>query len=377
MKKVLFTFIVLSIFLGIIVFLGCGPKESGLIKIGVILPLTGDLASYGQNAKDGIGLFVDEYNGLHEQKGTKKISVLYEDSKNQPDQAVAAINKFISLDKVIAVIGDVGSSPTLAMAPIANKNKIVIISPAASSPEISKAGPYIFRVWPSDVFEADRMAQYVNKVEIKRLSLLSVNNDYGKAMVNEFKAMTSSTKLKIVTEDYFEQNVTDLRLELTKIKTSNPDGIYLISYPKETMTILRQIKELGIKIKILATSSFEDPLVLNEIDNNIQNPIFTSPIPPREADAEVAAFKENYEKRFGKKPGLVADYGYDAMKVIIEAVTNSNKITNESVFSGIQKMDSIKGATGIIKFDSNGDVLKPAGIKTVINGKYEWLEKQE
>jgi len=349
-------------------------KEPGVIKIGAILPLTGDLATYGVNAKDGIILLSEEINSKGGIMG-KKVVVIFEDSKAQPDQAVAAIQKLITVDDVLAVIGDVASSPTLAFAPIANKNKIVVISPAASSPDITNAGAYVYRVWPSDVYEADRMVEYVKKQDVKTIALFYVNNDYGRAMIQEFKKRIEGGNIVISREENFEQNTTDVRTQLSRIKKINPEYIYLISYPKDSIIILRQYKELGLQSKILSTSSFEDPQIIKELVDIIEGVIFTSPVPPDDTEPIVNAFKDNYVKHFGRKPGLVSDYGYDSLLVILEALKISNEITREGIKRGIEKISNLKGVTGLINFDENGDVIKPAGIKAVKDNEYIWLDK--
>jgi len=366
--------IVVVVILAIVVFIIQTKKEPEEIKIGAILPLTGDLATYGENAKAGIVLLSEEVNTKGGING-KKVEVVFEDSKAQPDQAVTAIQKLINVDKALAIIGDVASSPTLAIAPIANKNKIMVVSPAASSPDITNAGPYIFRVWPSDVYEADRMSDFVKKEGIKTLSLFFVNNDYGRAMVQEFRKNVEGSNITIVNEENFDQNTTDVRTQLTRIKQSNPERVYLISYPKDSVIILRQYKEIGLKSRLLSTSSFEDPIIIRDVGKVAEGTILTSPIPPDDSDPIVSAFRRNYENRFGKKPGLVADYGYDALKVILDAFRISGEISKKGVSKGIQKIKDLKGATGTINFDKNGDVIKPAGIKIVKQGKYVWLEK--
>jgi len=360
--------------LAIVLIVNQTKKEAEEIKIGAILPLTGDLATYGENAKDGIILLSEEINAKGGING-KTVVVVFEDSKAQPGQGVTAMQKLINVDRVLSIIGDVASSPTLAFAPIANKNKIVVVSPAASSPDITNAGPYIYRVWPSDVFEADRMADFVKEQAVKTIALFYVNNDYGRAMIQEFKKRVEGGNIVVVSEENFNQNTTDVRTQLARIKKSNPECVYLISYPKESIIILQQYREIALQSKLLSTSSFEDPLILKKVGDIAEGTIFTSPIPQKDNDSVVSAFKENYKNRFGKEPGLVADYGYDALKVILEALKISEEISREGVSKGIRKIKDLKGATGLINFDENGDVIKPAGVKVVKNKEYIWLEK--
>lgn len=372
MKKYFFFILIWGIVF-YVAFTGCTKREKE-IKIGAILPLTGDLAVYGENAKNGINLYADEFNKKGGFDG-QNVKLIYEDSQALPDKAVTAVQKLHKIDRVVAIIGDVASSTTLAIAPIVNKNKIVVVSPAASSPDITTAGPYIYRVWPSDVFEADRMAEYVINNSINNIAIFYVNNDYGRAMLNEFKSRLENKNIAIVTEENFEQNTTDVRAQLARIKNVNADFIYLISYPKDTIIILIQFRELGLKSKILSTSSFEDPSVLKEVGEISEGAIFTSPIPANQGEPVVSSFKKNYENRFHEKPGLVSDYGYDALMVVLEAIKISGKATREGVQEGITKIRDLNGATGAINFDENGDVVKPAGIKTVKSKEYGWLEK--
>ena len=358
---------------------GCQQKQTQqpprtqqrTVKIGAVLPLTGDLATYGRNAKEGIELAAEEVN----LKGGIKVQVVYEDSKGQPQAAVSAVQKLITLDKVSCIIGDVASSATLAIAPIANQRKVVVLSPAASSPNITDAGEYIFRIWPSDDFEASVMADYVKRKGYTKVAVLYVNNDYGKAMFATFAKKIKNYGVAIAAVETFQQNATDLRAQLTKIKTVRPDALYLISYPKDTIVFLGQYRQLGLTIPILSTSAFEDPQILKTQKAAAEGVVFTSPIPPDPKEPVVAAFKKNYKAKFGKEPGLVADYAYDALKLLVEAVQLGGGIDGPSIKRGLEKVKDFKGASGLINFDANGDVVKPSGLKTVKDGQFVWLDK--
>jgi branched-chain amino acid transport system substrate-binding protein len=355
---------------------GCARRESGAtqqttLKIGAVLPLTGDLATYGQNAKEGIELAVEEINS----QGDIKVQVVYEDSKGQAQAAVSAMQKLITVDKVSCIIGDVASSPTLAMAPIANQRKIVILSPAASSPNITAAGEFVFRIWPSDDFEASVMADYVKQKGYKKVAVLHVNNDYGKAMYEAFAKNVAKAGITIAAVETFQQNATDVRAQLTKIKAVQPDAIYLISYPKDSIVILGQYRQLGIKAPLLATSAFEDPQILEMQKEAAEGVVFTSPIPPDPKDQVVSTFRSKYRAKFGKEPGLVADYGYDALKLVVEAVRLGGGTDGQNIKRGLERVKDFKGASGLINFDANGDVVKPSGIKTVRDGQFIWLNQ--
>ena len=352
---------------------GCvQPEQKPVIKIGAILPLTGDAASYGINAQNGIILESEEVNAQGGING-QNLSIIFEDSAAQPAQAVTAAQKLIGVDNVVAIIGDVASSPTLAIAPIANQNQIIVVSPAASSPNLSSAGPYFYRVWPSDTFEADCMADYINRTGINSMSLLYVNNDYGSAMAQEVKKSVGNSSI-IISEENFNQGTTDVRAQFTKIKAANPQYLYLISYTQDTITILKQYKELGLTSKLLSTSTFEDPLILQQVGDVAEGTVYTFPIPPSATDPVVSAFKANYTARFGTAPGLLSDYGYDSLLVIVESMKLSNDTSKVGVYNGIHMIKNLHGATGLINFNG-GDVIKPSGMKTVKGGQFVWLEQ--
>lgn len=346
------------------------------LRVGAVLPLTGDLASYGKNAKDGIELAAQQLNDKASKEfgGTIRISLVFEDSKGQPQLAVSAFQKLTTIDRVSCVIGDIASSSTLAMAPLANSKKVVLMSPAASAPGITDAGEFVFRVWPSDAFEASVIGDYLEKKPYRKIGLAYVNNDYGQAMLRIIDARLKNFGGVILDAEGFEQNARDLRAQLTKLAGAAPEVILLVSYPKDSIIFLRQYGELGLRIPIVSTSSFEDPQILKEQGKVAEGVVFSSPLPADDADAIVRNFRKAYEAHYTKKPGLVADYAYDALRVLVEAAKLVGATDGEALRLGLRKIIDFRGASGLINFDTNGDVIKPAGLKTVRNGEYVWLK---
>lgn len=352
---------------------GCGEKKEDTIKIGAVLPLTGALASYGENASRGIRLCAKEWNSSLG-NGGKRIAVYIEDSKGNQNEAITAYRKLTKSDRVVAIIGDVASSPTLAIAPLANADSIPIVSPAASSPDITDAGPFIYRVWPSDVCEASRMAQYVLDMDYSRISVLYVNNDYGASMYEDFVDLLSHSDCDVVASQTFDQDTRDVRSQLTTIRNSSPDAMYVIAYPKETVVILRQAKELNFKCSLLATSAIEDDQILPEVGHLFsKGVVFTSPIPPDSLDSVVMKFRTEYEREYHVPPGLVSDYGYDAMLSILMAIKTNDQASSTQIANGLENLGEIHGATGVFNFDTNGDVIRPSKMKKMIDGQFVWL----
>lgn len=259
---------------------GCAKKEEKEIKIGAILPLTGDAAEWGSNTKNGIDLAVEKINNSGGING-RKIKILYEDTQGTPQNGAAAIQKLINVEKVQAVIDDSMSSVTLAMAPIAEKNKVVLLSTGATAPKISEAGDYIFRIWNSDDLEGKISANFVyNELKFKNAAIFYINNDYGKGLESVFKKEFERLSGKILISDNFGQSDTDFKTQLTKIKNLKPDAIYLVGYPKEISLILKQSAELKINSKIIGTVTFEDPNIIKLAGHAAEGVIYPYPVEP-------------------------------------------------------------------------------------------------
>ena len=185
-------------------------SQAGTIKIGAILPLTGDSAAWGEQGKYGIEIAVEEINYKGGING-KKLEVVYEDSQAIPKNAVTSIQKLINVDKVSAVIGDIVSSTTLAMAPIAEKSQTVLIAISASAPAITNAGEYIYRVWPSDLLEGSVLAEFVAKNKYKRVCILHIQTDYGTGLRDAFKKTLEQKGGEIILTQGYKQDETDFK----------------------------------------------------------------------------------------------------------------------------------------------------------------------
>ena len=239
---------------------GCVKKEEKEIKIGAVLPLTGSAAVWGENSRMGLEIALEEVNAAGGVKG-KKVNLIFEDSQSDSAKAVSALQKLISTDKVSVVIGDIASSSVLAMAPIAEKAKVVLLSPGASNPDISKAGEFIFRNWQSDALEGKVDAKYAYEHLGKNVAVLYVSNAYGTGLKTVFEESFQKLGGKILASESFEQGATDMRSQLNKIRSLKLDAIYMPGYPPEMAILLRQAKEMGIKVPFLSVQAFDDPKI--------------------------------------------------------------------------------------------------------------------
>jgi branched-chain amino acid transport system substrate-binding protein len=357
-------------------FVNCAPKESKVIRIGAVLPLTGDAAVWGKNTQEGIDLAVEELNKEGGIKG-KKIEIVYEDSKALPQNGVSAIQKLITVDKVTVVIDNSVSSVCLAMAPIAEQNQVVILSTGSTAPKVSEAGDYIFRIWNSDALEGKVMADYAfDSLNLKTTAIMFINNDYGVGLQDVFSREFQKKTGKILTSESFNQNESNFRTQLAKIKNTNPQALYLVGYPKEIPSVLKQAKELGTKAQVLGTVAFEDPQIITVAGDASEGLIYPYPVEPNKEDMAVKEFLTKYKAKYNKEPGITCDVGYDAVNMIAKAVESSGGETGPDIQKGLMMIKDFHGASGVMTFDENGDVNKSMGMKIIKEGKFVWYQKQ-
>lgn len=381
----------LLVLLGLLWLVGCSPSdqaekpkgnahddtsssaESRPITIGAVLCLTGSGAEYGKDAERGIMLAVDELNSQGGISG-RRVRVLVEDDQTQPRVAVSAAEKLISVNDVKVIIGAVTSSSHLAIAPIADREQVVIISPGASNPSITDAGDFVFRNWISDELEGSRMAEYVYSQGVRSAAVLYINNDYGVGLKDVFTRRFGELGGKLPVIESYEQDATDFRTQLTKIASSHPDIIYLPGYYKELAGILNQSVELGIKIPMRSVVCFEDPKLLELAGKNAEGVIYSSPyFDPEAADTLVRAFVNAFKRRYDRIPGIFAAHAYDATRIIADAIRNSG-YSGPQIRDALYHVKDYPGVSGATTFDQNGDVVKKVAIKTVRNGQFVFVD---
>jgi len=349
-----------TIALAMLIIVGCATTPIGVkekpIKIGVLTPLTGDAVIWGIAAKQGIDL---AYNDLE----NKNIELIYEDSMCDPVQGNKAAHKLVHMDKVDAIIGTICSSVTLAISPLAEERQMILISTGASNPKISNAGDFVFRLYPSDLLEGAEIAEFASK-NFDTFAILYLNNDYGVGLKQVFTETVEKNGKKVLASESFELNANDFRTQLVKIKDKNPDAIVAFGNPEETPLIAKQIKELGLKNKVIMNGpSVEIEGFLDSAGNSAENIIYAMPIMPT-----AESFRELHKTVYNEEPGLMAPLGYDTLTILAQSMQGCKD--SVCVKNKIYQFQNYNGASGIVSFDENGDVIKPFEIKIVKDGAF-------
>jgi branched-chain amino acid transport system substrate-binding protein len=344
----------------------------GEVVVGVLFPLTGDAASYGEKGREAIDLAVSNA-GTSGHCGSHNARVSYEDSRADPTTGVAAFRKLITADGVPVVIGDIVSAVTLAVAPIAESNRVLLMSPTSSAPAITQAGQYVYRIWPSDLAEGRAIAQFALDHGYRRASILHMTNDYGVAISDVFKETFKAGGGRVVSIDGYQADNTDFRTPLTRIRAAKPDVLYIAGYFADTAVIVRQARELGVTIQVLGTTAIEDDQFLRlagDAADGIIYPLATG-FDVASSLPQVREFVESFRSRYKHDPGWVEAQSYDAFMLVCTAMSLvQGDVTGTALKEAIDNMPSYAGIAGDIRFDENGDVIKPVVFRTIRNGRF-------
>lgn len=340
--------------------------------MGALLPLTGDIAEYGKRCKAGIDLAVKQINERGGINGAL-LNVIYEDSRGIPRDGVTAFQKLVSVDKVKAVIGPVASSVALAVEPIATKNRVILFSPAASSPKLTGISEYFFRDWPSDVFEATVLAEFVHsKLGLRAIAILYVNNEYGIGLKSEFMRRFQELKGTVPIVESYEQGASDFRSQLTKIKAAEPNAVYLAGYHREMAAATKQIRELGMSMQILGDGDYGVQELLKIAGSAAEGAIFSIPeYDPTRGGESMRLFAESFRKEYGSEPSIFEANAYDAVMLLAVAIAKVG-VSTDRIADHLASIKNYDGASGTISFGPDREVVKPVSIKVVRDGAFTY-----
>jgi branched-chain amino acid transport system substrate-binding protein len=340
-------------------------RPRGTFKMGAVLPLTGGSAQWGIPPRNAALLAADQVNAAGGIKG-KKIVLDIEDDQCEPANAVSAMQKILATSKPIVVLGAVCSSATLAIAPIAESNKVVLISPASTSPLLTHFGNYIFRDIPSDALRGQVFGKYVYARGYRRVSCLYINNDGGLGNEQTFSQTFQSLGGRIVSVDAYPQGTQDVRAQLTKIKGAKPDALLVVSYPDDTPIVLRQAAELKLSIPFFfQTEALDDPAVLQRAGTAAEGVTYI--LPAQSTGPAASQFAAAYQARYHTAPELYAAQSYDIVMLTARILNASQSLTPDDLANGLHRTQNYPGASGTITFDQNGDVVQPMVIKQIKN----------
>lgn len=375
--------ILLVLLLGLAVLLaGCGGKEPAktstgekVIKIGFIGPLTGDVQTFGESTKNGF-LLALEKAGF--KAGDYKLEYVVADDRNDPNEAVNVATKFITQDKVKAIVGSVTSKCTIPISDVANSNKIVMISPSATNDKVTvvdgKRKDYDFRICFIDPFQGTVGAKFaLDNLKSKKAAVLyDQGNDYTVGLSNYFKDNFVKGGGEIVAFEAYGKDDKDFTAVLTNIAQKNPDLLYLPDYYQKVGLIAKQAQEKGITAKLLGGDGWDS----KDLDfATLDGGYFTQGYSGDDPSPEIKTWIDQYKAKYNSTPDAFATLAYDATNVLLNAIKTANSDDPAKIREALQNTKDFPVVTGKTNFDQNGNPInKPAVILQVQKDKtYKYI----
>ena len=374
-----------AVFMGALT--GCGGGSKGAdgdtIKVGGVLEMTGGSASFGISSKNGIDLALKKIN----EKGVlggKKLSLVVADTKSEASEATNAMQKVISQDKVVAVIGPNQSSAVIAAGAINNGSKVVDITPMGTNPDVTvdpktkKVKPYSFRTCFIDPFQGTVMASFAsNELKVKKAAIYIDNtSDYAKGLAQFFKENFVKNGGQVVIEEAYLQKDTDFKSTLTKIKAAQPDFIYIPGYYQEVGLIVKQAREMGITVPMAGGDGW-DSAKLPEIAGKaaLENTFFSSLYSPDDTSDLNKEFVAEYKKAYNTNPDVFAALAYDSALLVAKAIEDAGSADPAKIAEAMAKIKGFKGVSGEVTFNEQHNPIKSAVIIEHKDGKQTFKTK--
>lgn len=367
------TLLFVALSLGVV---SCSKKQESGIPIGQFGSLTGAQATFGQSTDKGVQLALDEINGSGGVLG-EQLRVINKDNESKPGETSTAVRELITRDKVVALIGEVASGRSLEAAPIAQRSGIPMISPASTNEKVTETGDHIFRVCFIDPFQGTVCAKFARELKATKAAILvDVSKDYSLGLAKSFKKEFLAEGGVITGEQSYSGGDKDFSAQLTAIKSAAqpPDVIFLPAYYTEAPLIIRQARQLGISVPFIGGDGWDSPELVTVGGSAVEGCYFSNHFSNQSTDPQVVAFVDAYRKKYGGDPDAMTALGYDALKLLADAMKRAGTTDPSKVNAEIASTKDFPGVTGKITLDEHRNPTKPAVILEVKNGKFAYVE---
>jgi len=359
---------------GLVLGFALAASAADPIRIGVASPFTGGAAAYGDNVKAGVSLKLEEINKAGGIKG-QPVEIVWGDDLCEPKEAGNVGSKFANDKKMVAVIGHLCSSATLAAMPIYARRSMPVISPTSTNVTIGKVGKgWFFRNVYRDDFQGKFLARYVQKLlGLKKVAVFYENNDYAIGLKDAFVGEAKKIKLSVVGTEAFVAKTTDFAPQLTKLLAGKPDGIFLCGYYQEGALIAGQARKMGFGGPLFGADGIDNADYIKIAGPAGDNTYLTVPFLAEAAGPQAKDFIERFKKATGRDLDWMSANAYDCLGILAAAIEKAGP-DRKKIQKALRAMNNAKngykGVTGVTYFDGLGDCQKPAFVKMVKDGKF-------
>lgn len=363
--------------LALAAFIACAPLVSVFavepIPVGQVASLTGGRASFGTASDKGTRLAVDEVNGAGGVLG-RPLKLFTEDDQSKPGEPAAAAKKLLGGDKVVVLLGEVASSASLEMAPVAQAAGIPMISHASTNPRVTQAGDFVFRICFIDPFQGTVMAKFaLTNLKAKRVAILrDESSDYSQGLSKYFKEHFLANGGEVVAERSYKAKDVDFRGQLTALRSAKPDAIFIPGYYEEVGLIAKQARRIGIKQPLFGGDGWDAPALFAIAGKELEGCYISNHYSAEDQSPEVKHFVAAYRARYGESPDAMAALGYDSVKVLADALKRAGSTEPKPLRDAIAATRDFPCVTGKVTLDAARNAAKSAVILRIENGAFKY-----
>ena len=369
MKKI-FALLAISMFV-----FSCTKKANeNEILIGSYSSNTGATATFGVFQLRGTEMAINEINAAGGING-KKIKHINYDNKSDADETLAVVNRLISQDKVVAILGEATSGRSKIGAQVAQQHKVPMLSSSATNPDVTKVGNYIFRACFIDPFQGMVMAKFMTEnLKLKKAAILrDIKNDYSVGLSDIFADKLKAAGGEIITDISYQEGDIDFKSQLTAIKAKNVEAIFVPGYYNEVALIAKQAKELGMTMPLLGGDGWSSPKLYEIAKEAINGNYFSNHYTTESKDPKTVNFVKAFKAKFNEDADVMAALAYDAVYLMAEAIKNSKEVTSENIRIELSKIKDFHGVTGKMSMDENRNAVKSAVVVQVQGTEYKFI----
>ena len=352
-----------------------GKDAKGPIVVGEVGSMTGTEATFGTSSDRGIQLAVTEVNGAGGIKG-RQIQIIALDDEGKPEEAATAATRLIASEHVTALLGEVASTRSLFMAPKAQAAKVPMVSPSSTNEKVTAIGDYVFRACFIDPFQGYVMAKYAHDtLKLTKAAILrDVRNDYSVGLAKVFSENFTRLGGTITANESFSSGDVDFKAQLTNIKNTHPDGLYVPGYYTDVGLIARQAREVGIAAPLLGGDGWDSEKLYEIGGAALDGCYFSNHYSVDDPSPRIQEFVAKFKKTYGGQlPDSLAAQAYDAAGMLFDAMKRAPEVTGPAIRDALAATRNYQGVTGDISMDANRNPVKPAVVlKITHGGKYEF-----
>lgn len=360
-KVLLCTLIVAS---ATMLFVGCGKEATETIKVGGIFPLSGPVAVYGIEARNGVEMAIAEINAAGGING-KQVVLVSEDDEGNAEKTVNAYKKLTTKDNVKFIVGSLTSGCTAAITSLAQAQKVLMIAPAATMESITDAGDYIFRACFIDPFQGTVGGKFAaeNLGKKNAAVLYDIANDYSVGLYENFTKSFTAAGGKVVAAESYTTDDKDFNAQLTKIKNTNPDVVYLPDYYGTVSLIAKQLRAQGITVPIVGADGWGG--IVDNAGDEVLNGFYSDHYAVDSSDEKVIAFVNSYKAKYNSMPVSFAALGYDCVYLLKDALVKANSLDTAEVRDALKATNG-SYVTGNLTFDAKRNPVKSAVMMEIV-----------